>query len=161
MEICILLILQLIGKQSYIHLLPLGHFFTRLRLPQHQGIFIHQATSRAIVFNLECPPPSFSITRVTTRLFRTLLKTKSHNIYAGTVQGKQNVCMATLTTSIASLSLDVRCDFKDVFLGTSTLFWPSSYFPCPHSRKLLFHTLGYIWTCSHMCFCSFSKQLVA
>lgn len=89
---------------------------------------------------------------------RTLLKIKSHNIYAGTVQGKQNVCMATLTTSTASLSLDVRCDFKDVFLGTFTLFWPSSCFPCPQSRKLLFHTLGYIWTCSHMCSCSFSKQ---
>lgn len=53
-----------------------------------------EATGRATVPNLECPPPSFSITRVTTGCTiqtRSLLSMKRDtiNIHAGTVPGNQ------------------------------------------------------------------------
>lgn len=74
------------------------------------------------------------------------------NIYAGTVQRNQDVYMVTLIISTVSLSLDIRCDFKDVFPGHihPILAKHVLHMPSVQGTVMLLHTLGYIWTCSHV-----------
>lgn len=73
------------------------------------------------------------------------------------------MCVTTLITPTISLSLDVTHDFKDVFPGHvhSVLAKLVLHMPSVQETVMLFHALGYIWTCSHICPCSFSRPSVS